>query len=240
MQYNDTTTKLGLIQRCEFLTEIGDAGISGNTTLKAQFTSLLNTYYDRAVLVILRSQDAWDFDDKNNTDFPILTTNLVASQQDYQLPAPAIEIKRAEITYDGINWYKLIPFDVNESSEALSTATIAQNFATTTPYYDLQYGSLFLYPIPSSSVTGGLKLYTTRNVTQFTASDTTKEPGIDRLFHDYLAIGASYDWCKVKGKKQANSLAADLLKLEAEMKVYYGKKDKDRQYVLKSNYQSYE
>ena len=36
--FSDTTNKNGLIQECEFWTNLGDGTISGDTTLLAQFT----------------------------------------------------------------------------------------------------------------------------------------------------------------------------------------------------------
>ena len=80
MQFSDTTNLNGLIQRCELLTGLGDTGISGDATLLKHFTSLINQTYHKVVTMILQSQDEWDFDDKNHTDYPILTTDLVVSQ----------------------------------------------------------------------------------------------------------------------------------------------------------------
>ena len=125
MVYSDTTNKTGLIQRCEFLTTLGDTAISGNATLLKQFTASINTYWNKILTVILKTNDEWDYDDLNKTDFPILTTSTVASQQDYAMPAGALKIKRLEISYDGTNWYKAEPFDVTESGVATDTTSIS-------------------------------------------------------------------------------------------------------------------
>ena len=106
MQYSDTTNKNGLLQRMEFWTNLGDAGITGNTLLKAQFTQGLNNWYHKVVTMILASHDEIDWDDVNHADFPVLTTDLVANQQDYSIPASekVLKIKRVEWTPDGTNW----------------------------------------------------------------------------------------------------------------------------------------
>jgi len=245
MVYSDTTNKNGLMQRMEFWTNLGDANITGNATLKAQMTQGLNNWYHKVVTMILEAQDEWDFDDINHTDFPILTTNLVADQQDYSLPASerVLKIKRAEITYDGTNWYKAEPLDVNELSISTDTTSIANNFDTTTPFYDIQYNSIFLYPIPTSNVTAGLKVWWTREIDEFTTSDTTQEPGIDEPFHEMLALGPSYDWILVN--KPDNSLLISrieglLADYERRLVSYYGRKQQDRNMRLSGAYVDYE
>ena len=240
MNFNDTTNNTGLIQECEDLTQIGAAGISGNTTLLKQFTRRINTWNDKVQTMILEVQDEWDYDDSNHTNFPILTTDLVANQQDYALPTSTLQVKRAEISFDGSKWYKLAPFDINEMTDDSSTTSIASNFNKTEPYYDLQYGSIFLYPIPDSNVTGGLKLWITRENELFTTADTTQEPGFDRQFHEILALGASYDYCKSKNLPQLGALKNDLLELEQRLRRYYASKQKDRNLTMKSQNINYE
>ena len=67
---------------------------------------------------ILMAQGNWKYDDSNNADLPILTTNLVASQQDYTLPTELIRIDRIEVSIDGTNWYRATPINTTEDSRA--------------------------------------------------------------------------------------------------------------------------
>lgn len=242
MVYNDTTNKNGLLQRCEFWTDLGDATISGTAVLKAQFTQSLNNWYHKVVTMILNSQDEWDFDDSNHTDFPILTTSLVANQQDYSIPASekVLKIKRIEVSYDGTNWNKAEPLDIGEIGDATNTTTIAGSFSKSEPYYDIQYGSIFLYPIPDTAVTGGLKVWWTREIDEFTTSDTTQEPGIDEPFHEMLPLGASFDYCVAKGLSKKNDIFTVLQDYEARLKQFYGSKQKDRKYAMKPTNINYE
>lgn len=241
MQFNDTATKDGLIQACESYLNLGDAGISGNSTLLAEFTRRINVSQNVIVSQILASQDEWDFDDPNYTDYPIATTSLVADQQSYIMPTSLdlLQIKRVEITYDGTNWYRAEAFDINESGRATNTADISQNFVTTQPYYDTQYNALFLYPIPSQNVTAGLKIWFSRNVDQFTASDTSQEPAIDKPFHDMIAVKASLDYALSKGLKNKNDLKVMFDEFTTRLQRYYSQKNKGRVYQVKSSYVDY-
>ncbi|MEB3330854.1 MAG: hypothetical protein VKQ33_16655, partial [Candidatus Sericytochromatia bacterium] len=121
---------------------------------------------------ILSAIDGWDF--KAET----ATTNLVASQQEYVLPADILKIKRVEVTYDGTNWAKANFFDINEKTGSTSTTDIANEFNTNEPYVDLMDDSLMIYPIPSSNVTAGLKIWYEKEQDELTAA--TDEPAFAR------------------------------------------------------------
>jgi len=234
MQFNETTNLTGLIQDCETLTGLGVAQISGNANRLKEFTRLMNKAVRKVHTMILASQDEWDFDDSNQTDFPILTADTVASQQDYSLPT-SLKIKRLEITYDGTNWVRANPLDINEVSDPTDTTSIANNFDQGKPFYDLQGQSLFLYPIPDTSVTGGLKIWISRDISEFASTDTTKEPGFDAAFHPMVSLLASAEWGLAKGKANAGSLLQLAGDMELRLKQYYGSKQKDRNIVLKPN-----
>lgn len=241
MQFSDTTNKNGLIQRCEDYAGLGDAGISGDSTLLKKFTGYINSAYHKVVIMILRSQDEWDFDDINHTDYPILTTDLVANQQDYTIPASekVLKIKSLEVTYDGTNWYKATPLDKSELSIPTDTTTIGNNFSQTQPYYDIQYNAVFLYPIPDAAVTGGLKLQWTREIDEFTSSDTTQEPGIDEAFHPMLALDATLQYGIGKGLPNKQDLKNEWAEAAAMLANHYGDKQQDRQYILTGTNENY-
>ena len=112
----------------------------------------INSWYRNVQTEILASQDNWDFDDTNTSDYPILRTDLNAGQQAYTLPTSTLELKRVEVTYDGTNWSKMTEFDIGERLSATAANNLG-DFSTSSPFYDNQYGSIFLYPIPAASMT---------------------------------------------------------------------------------------
>lgn len=243
MVYNDTTTLNGLIQSCEFWTGKGNAQISGDVTALAEFTRLININYHKVVTMIFASMDEWDFDDINHADAGFIKTyNITSGTQTVALPASdkILKIKRAEITYDGTNWVRLNPMDINEYGGTSDAATIANNFTQSEPYYDMHGNYVYLYPIPNASVTAGLKLWITREIDEFTAADTTQSPGIDEPFHEMIAIGASLDYAFAKNLAATNGLAAKFVDYESRLKQYYGSKQADRAIVLKSSEVNYE
>lgn len=221
------------------------ANADTNQFTNAERLIFINKWMHKIVSMILQSQDGWDYDDVNQTDYPIITTDLVANQQDYTLPASEkiLKVKRVEISYDGTNWYKAEPLDVNEIGSATDSTTLAGSFNKTKPYYDLQYHALFLYPIPDAAVTGGLKMWVTREAIDFTSGDITtgtKEPPWDEPFHHMLALGVAYEWAVMKGRSNIGVLKQELIEDEQRLKQYYSDKQKDKAYTLKPSYVNYE
>jgi len=211
-----------------FLTEADTTNFPNASRLIA-----INKWYHRIVTMILQSQDEWDFDDYNYTDYAILTTDLVANQQDYVIPFSerVLKIKRLEITYDGSNWVKVEPIDINEISDPTNATSVAGRFFKDSPRYDLNANGIFLYPIPSTSVTGGLKVWWTREIQEFTSgdmSDTTKYPGFDTPFHPMIALGVAFDYALAKSKDNRNALKAELDEYEVRLKKHYSSKQTDR------------
>lgn len=203
---------------------------------------LINKAVKDITMMILQAQDGWDFDDANHDDFPILTTNLVANQQDYALPTNTIKVVRLEITYDGTNWHKVSPMDINQESSPTDTTTINNDFEKSEPYYDLRGGSIFLYPIPDTNITGGLKIWIDRNADNFTESDLstgTKSLGFVANFHDMVAIKVALDYAIQNGKSNYNLLKQEYLEYEQRLKQYYSDRDVDTKMSLGAAYQDY-
>ncbi len=234
MVFSDTTNKNGLIQDVEFWLNVGDTGISGNATLLKIVTSNINRWYHKIVASILESQDAWEFDDLNLTDFPVATTPLVASQRDYSLPASlkVLKVKRVDITYDGTTYYRANPIDTGEPSFGLGNNTNTDgNFDKANPRYDLIGNSIWIYPLASATdvANGGLiRIEFMREVDEFTSADTTQEPGIDEPFHRMLSLGAALDYALTKNMPIAANLATLISDYEERLKRYYSRKEVDQ------------
>ena len=137
------------------------------------------------------------YDNSNNTDFPIATGDLVASQQDYTLPTETIKIDRIEISYDGVNFYRATLLNPTEHSVALTSTNIASDFSTGSPAYSLNGRSIMLYPIPTIAVTGGIRVYGQRFHTAFTSanySGATLSMGMDINWQEQVAREMSLNY----------------------------------------------
>jgi len=233
MQFSDTSNKTGLIQDCELLLGMSDGDISGDATLLKKFTTLINAWYRRVNSWIWEVTGTWEYDDSNWTDLPIATTTIVDEQQDYEIPSTAQKIDRVEVLDSAGNYRLLKPIDKSQiESQAMSEFQESPGMPV---YYDLIGRSILLYPKPSTDVvtaSKGLKLYFTRDIKEFSSTDTTAEPGFVSNFHRILSLGAAYDF--------AVSYDMGTKAIVRELKNFYGTRHRDfpaRFSPKKRNYQ---
>ena len=211
----------------------------------------VNAWYQKVITMILASQDEWDYDDFNKTDYPIVTVALTTNR-DYPMPraftatSKLLKIKRIDVTYDGSTYYKAEPFDSGEMGSGLGNDTNTDaRFDKAEPKYDLLYNAIWLYPKASSAdVTAGatMRIEFLREPAEFTSAEVTtgtKEPGFDTPFHRIISIGASYDYAMALGLPNTNHLLQLTQDYEARLKQYYGSKDLDRVRQFKSAYIDY-
>jgi hypothetical protein len=214
LQFSDTSTKLGLIQECEDLVFGNYGDISGNTDRLYQFTRLMNEALNRVTSLILKSDGRWQFDDSNNTDLPIGTTDLVTTagseQQDYEFSVSHLKVLGVEVLNADGNWVNLSPLDQLDLVNTGNSVTDYLKTPGMPQYYDKIGRSIFLYPKPLAAAvteTGGLKVRFQRPPSYFVYNDTTKVPGFNSLYHRLVALIASRDYALSKSLKNAKSLA---------------------------------
>lgn len=240
MQYSDTTTYQGLVQDTDYV-------LFGSSTETSPYaiadkTRNINSWYDTVASLIIKADDRWEWDDNNKTDLPIATTSLVANQQDYNISGESfLKILKIEIKDSSGNWRALNPISLEDKRK--ESMTDYQKTAGTPSEYDKLGNSVFLYPKPSTSITGGLKVYFQRNVTHFIAGDTTKVPGFAELYHRILSYGAAFDYAVANGMSTKMSVLSSLISnMKADLVEYYSQRnDRDDEPTMsleKENYGS--
>lgn len=220
--------------RVTFLT-----GLGTDIYLPAERLLSINKYYDQLHSIILESQDEWDFDDSNALDLPIATTDIEASKGIYALPDTLYKLNKVEINY-GAGFIKANPLDLNETG--LSETEVLSRATSNNPYYRIFGRTIKVYPTPTVEVDDGLQLYYDREVAEFTSAEVTtgtKKPGLDRLWHDYIALGASVDAGLKYNLTNLTSLETKLQDMENRIRKYYGQKVVDRKYKITNSIEDY-
>jgi len=226
MQYNSHATGQDIISQISFLT---DANLTDYVI--ADRTRNANVAYHKAVALIQKADGKWQFDDANNTTLPIATTALTTGQKDYGLADYMVEIERVEVKgTDGL-WYKLDKIDSSEIEDALDEyhKTNGQPLK-----YDKQGRTLILYPAPNYTQVSSLKVYFKRPANIFDTTDTTKEPGFDDMFHDYIPTYAALVYCELYKPKRVPMLRERLSEMERLIAKFYGRRSKDEKPVLRA------
>ena len=170
---------------------------------------------------IFEAYGGWLYDDSNNTDFPIATTQIVSGQQDYSIPSEALTVNDLEVKDSSGNWYDLKPI----TSEEIDKLQAEKEFFKTNGlpiYYLMISGSFKLFPTPNYTQAASLRISFDRGATTFTSGDTTKTPGFVSQFHDAVAVGMALEWAREKGLNDLlQGLYADWRRYELDIKKFY-------------------
>jgi len=240
MQFNDTSTYLGLVQDINYL--LFGSSTATSPYAIADMTRNMNSYLDKVVGIILQSDGRWEWDDTNQTDLPIGTTTLVANQQDYEITGETfLTIRRVEVKDNNGNYYEIDPIDQRD----IQGQSMTEFYKTPGRplYYDKIGNSIFLYPKPAAAnvtLAAGLKIYFQRTASYFTASDTTKEPGFAPLYHRILSVGAGLDYAIANEMmNKITILQAMYDKLEQGLVDFYSKRSQDEHIRMRTKKESY-
>ena len=231
LQFNDTTGREGIIQVIEDEIGFPYGTITNNPRLLAKFTADVNIAFGELMAFIFNVGGTWQWDDTNHTTYPIVTTDLVANQQDY----PFVSDEAGNLILD---IYKVLFKDANGlyregnpvDRQTEKNTEDFSNFETGDSIdYDKTANGIFLRRRLTENRDAGLQVFVNRENTFFTPSDTTKKPGVDARIHRYFALHPSYRYARTKQLAQKNDLRLDL----------YGENHRDEKsmmYLVKTIY----
>jgi|TARA_Y100000296_G_C5174026_1_gene258965 hypothetical protein len=247
MEYNNTANSQGILQDIDYLCNTNTASYS-----LADKDRNVNNWYNRMIVEILDSMDEWDFQGE------VATADLVANQGEYTFPTDILKIKRIEIDYNGDGSYvRAHPMDPGSLDKSIgSSADINNVFSTSRPEFDTFDDSTFIYPIPDTNRTDGLKIWYMKEVLPFSAfagsatfiAGNTAEPVFEDAFHRTLSLGASLDYAQKFGVKGLVRFCKDELYgpalrgkdrvggLISKMKAFYSTRASDKILRFKSKY----
>lgn len=239
IQFNDTTAYKGLVQLYEKDIAVARGVISGDTNKLKEFTADCNIAFDDFLHLAFNSSGTWQYDDSNHTDFPIITTNLVASQRDYTFTNDEsgnliIDIHRVFVRNSTTDpYFEIHPVDVQTDNEGIISEIADGLNSEGTPYrYEKTGNGIFLDPIPDTSVTNGLKLYINREASYFISTDTTKKPGVPGILHAWFYKKPAYEYAKRHLLSNVNVLREDVQLLEEKIKDYFSHRERDKRHIM--------
>ncbi len=238
MQFNDTTTKSGILQDCE-ITLFGDEGygsITSDTNRLLQFTNRANRALDRFVFLAMTADEKWQFDDNNYTDLAIAVTNIVSTQRDYQFALDHLEIEKVLIQRpDGV-WITLKPLSDTDNQNTFYENNTGNTGVPTR--YEKRGSTIFLDVVPNYSATNGLKIFFTRGASYFTSTDTTKVAGFASPFHKFIPLHMKTGYAIDRQMPMAKNLFEMLTIEEQAIRDFYSNRTKDERPKLAINYQN--
>ncbi len=232
MTFNDTTNESGIVQDIDFL-----CSTTASTYSLKNKARNVNAWYKKTISWILEADNRWQFDDSNNTDLPIATTDLVAGQDNYSFDGEWLKVLRIDAKTETGQWTTLTPIDQADITGAYDSF---ENAPGTPKYYDTIAGSIILKPSSSYNSTNGLKVFFQRTGDEFISTDTSKKPGFAEQFHRIVSLGASYDWAIVNKPTVKADLRSEIEQLKTELQTFYGERAKYEKTQIKPRTENYE
>lgn len=231
---NNTIQSQSLYHSCLF-----KCGLASDDTTAYPFKDFVREANDSLRKVnswIWNNTGEWEYDDSNYDNFPIATRDLVDNQADYSLPLNVEKVDRCEILLKSGEWKKLSIFDKGQTDFAMS------EFAGTKGepiFYDLMGNSLILLPSPDLTKVEenqGLQLYFSREISEFSETDTTKEPGFAKNFHNIIALDAAISWCNIHDQSKLNQLYSEREVLKNNLEEFYSKRSRESRTSIRRKY----
>ncbi len=190
----------------------------------------INRAYNRVVSLCVTADGRWQFDDENQTDFPIATTDLISGQNDYALAITHLQIRQVELKLASGLWITLKPIDEKDFADMGISPSYYQTILGLPFYYDKLGNSVILYPTPNYSQSASLKLWFERGVVEFSSADVsggTKQPGFNTLYHELIPLWVAHDYFLANDQTMTQRLLAKIQMIEKALLLDYGTRDKD-------------
>lgn len=225
IQFSDTVNNLGLVQQVRSLMRVDS---SQWPTWK--IVNSANNYLDFVAGYAIGADKRFQWDDTNHTKLPEGTCELTINVSDYSFLTD--EQGNSIITLTGVSLLqnsKYIPLalvDRNDPNYDAENYGVETGIATA--YDKIADNIIRLDRKPTATVSSGLKLYFQRTPSYFTASDTTKTPGVSPLLHRGFVIAAAYDGALTLGLKNLQALSVERQAEEEKMKRYFADRNRDQ------------
>lgn len=235
--FSDTTNYRGIIQLYE--KEIGyqRGDVSDSEDLLKEATADVNNAYDRFLALAIPAGGTWQYDDSNHTDYPEITTDIVSGQRSYTFTEDEqgniiLDIYTGFVKDENGIYRKMDAVD-KQSERDMEGFYDGQDLGGVPTRYDKTGNGIFLDRVPNYNADDGLKLYINREALYFTYTDTTKKPGVIGLFHAYFYLEPAMQYAARNGLTIYPTLVDRVMKMEREIELHYGKRNRDRRKGLR-------
>jgi hypothetical protein len=236
LSYSDTTNKDGIIQRIEQELGFPDGYISGDTTRLKQWTGSINLALDNVLDIIFAADGRWQADDANHTKQPYIFFDMTINQRTYNFTTDEqsnliLDIysvyARQSVTSA---YYLLEPKDTQSGGDSYFTDGITRLGWPTA--YD-KTGNGFKTDItPEATVVNGFQVFINREGSYFSTSDTTKIPGFNGLYHEYLVLEPCYRYARANTLQKQETFKRDYLELGEAIRKSYGRRARDERKIM--------
>ncbi len=204
-----------------------------------------NTAMEEIARILLEASGRWQWDDRNNVDYPngvAVLSSLTNGTSAYAIDISLIKIDGVSIKDSAGNYYKLRQFDPEELKRVYGPYLDKTMFLSSTGkpiYYDLVGEYINLYPAPDNGVTvtltNGLKVYGERTAQLFTSAEVstgTKVPGFASPFHSLISYKAALPYAMKFKPERVQFIMAEIARKSADLSKFYSNRDVDERPIM--------
>jgi hypothetical protein len=181
-------------------------------------------------IMILRDRGVLEFDSVNYTDLPIATLNITSGLSEYKIVNDeegnkVLTVHKVAIQKDG-KW-----IDIPRVTVAEGNQTILKDEESGFPrgYYEVGNTIVFA-PTPNLSSTA--KVWFDRELDVILTSDTSKEPGVPRAYHNLAAYRVAWNYAVDKQLPNENSIVRRIQMEEDRLAQFEDNRRADEQTVM--------
>lgn len=231
MQFSDTSTNTGILQRARKM-----ARVDATQWETFNVVNSCNDWLNKIFTYGKNADHRFELDDTNHTKLPIGTTALVAGQADYSFLTDEQGNRITNLTSVSLLEIAtnketiLIPIDRKQYSRSrFGTSDFGVTSGTPTMYDKIADNVIKLDNAPTSADASkySLKYYFQRTPSYFVAGDTTKQPGVSDDLHRGFVIASAYDAALTLGLDNLQALSVELQKEEQKLEDYFASRETD-------------
>lgn len=230
MTFSDTVNNLGIVQQTRVM-----ARVDSTQWPTYNIVNSVNNYLDKITGYAIGADRRFQWDDTNHTELPEGKRDLTVNVTDYSFLTDEqgnaiLTLTKVEMLESG--YYREL-IAVDKSDEDYDKDSFGQVSGVPRFYDKIADNVIRLDAIPTATVTNGLRFTFQRTPSYFTASDTTKSPGVAPILHRGFVIAAAYDAALTLGLENLQPLSVEMQKEEAFMQQYFGNRGMDNQQFLR-------
>lgn len=238
--FSDVTNNTGILQRTRIT-----ARVDANQWPTANVVNSCNDWLNKIFTFGKDADHRFELDDTNHTKLPIGTTPLVTSQADYSFLTDEQGNRITNLTAVSLleiatnKEIPLYPVDRKQVSQyRFGFNDFGITAGTPTRYDKIADNVIKLDYAPTATDVAqySLKYYFQRSPSYFTASDTTKQPGVADDLHRGFVIASAYDAAFTLGLENLQALSVELQKEEQKLVDYFASRETDELQRITTTY----
>lgn len=218
MVFSDSSLNQGIVEQARSLMRV-----DSTQWPVAKIVASVNNYHDLVTGYAIGADRTFQFDDTNHSKLPEGTAQLTINVSDYSFLTDEqgnsivslLGVSRLDSTTN-----KYVALDEVDRAE-VDTGYFGTTSGTPTAYDKIADNIIRLDYLPPATVASGLKFFFQRAGSYFTASDTTKSPGVSPLLHRGYVIAAAYDGALTLGLPNLNALGIEMQRETKKMETYF-------------------